>query len=174
MSQVEGKAKTLLEKQGTILFYEVQVDYDDNQSDPNDKYATSIKISWGILEKENTDDTKSKPSFKVKEEKPGLDLSNLSYPSGGGIPNLNTIGEQEMAKAGIPERLARDILAIRKELGEFNDYEDLIQKLEAYYKNELENLNTSFTPKKVENFIANKKPRLFEVIKKDKKIKISI
>lgn len=142
MESIEAKVKPLIKKQGSLLFYQTNVTYDENQSDPLNKIPISIHIYWGTLEAIRND-SGDISSYKTTSENREPSI-NQGFPIISGPPNLNSLGRIDIVNYSdkeIKERMAVDIVACRDKFvetgGEFDNFSDLISSLKKYYADEL-------------------------------------
>ncbi|MBG1267342.1 eCIS core domain-containing protein [Nostoc sp. WHI] len=177
MQNIEDKVKPLIKQQGTILYYNTKVSYDDNKPDPLDKIPTSIKISWGKLEAIR-DNSGKISKYKATEKHPEPAITQ-TYPDLSGAPNLNALGRVDIEKFSdgeINKNLAFDIVSCRDKFqetdGSFKNFSDLIANLTKYYQDKLTLKIGQTNKKSLTSLTDNKKLTLNKVINVEQKIKI--
>jgi hypothetical protein len=133
-TRVESQLKEDIKKEGSLHFLEVNVEYDDNQPDPLNKFPKKITMTWGELEKNGTTfKRKTSDSLPFRMTLPSANVSNIVF-------NINDIGSPQLTTLmdGKNDNFAIDVMHVRNNVikRRFTDEDDLFDNLKAYYKQE--------------------------------------
>lgn len=172
MESYENKVKPLIDKQGNLLYYIAVAGYDDSRTNIDEKsIPTSIRITWGKLQKDPGKQDKFKPLENHNEP-----VITQGLPVFGGPPNLNNVGDRTLMRLGVPERLVKDIMRCKNNFkethGGFDGLNDLITMMEMFYAGTLTPKEGPYPKKYLTKLSASHKTFLFKLVVTDKKIKI--